>query len=80
MQRNALDNSNFAVGTNVLVPGYNAAQFVSPINGDLRLAAPPLSPFGSVALWEEGDPPLDADGSPRPTDGSLGYAGIDEPG
>jgi hypothetical protein len=78
--RNALDNSNFAQGTNVLVPVYNSIQFVDPANGDFRLEAPPLSPFGDVAQWEEGDPVLDADGTPRPTDGSLGYAGIDEPG
>jgi hypothetical protein len=77
---NALDNSNFAQGTNVQVPLYDPIQFVDPSAGDFRLEAPPLSPFGDVALWEEGDPVLDADGTARPTDGALGYAGIDEPG
>jgi hypothetical protein len=45
----------------------------------MTLAAPPLTPYGDVALWVEGDPLDDAEGTPRPTDGSLGYAGIDEP-
>jgi hypothetical protein len=80
MEHNALDNSNFANGTNVQVPLYAPIQFVDPANGDFRLQAPPLSPFGDIALWVDGDPLFDADGSERPTDGSLGYAGIDEPG
>lgn len=77
--RNALDNSNFAQDTNVQVPLYDPIQFVDPAAGDFRLEAPPLSPFGDIARWEEGDPPLDADGTPRPTGGVLAYPGIDEP-
>ncbi len=80
MEYNALDNSNFANGTNQQVPLYNEVQFVDPDAGDFRLQAPPLSPYGDTALWVEGDPIFDADGSERPLDGSLGYAGIDEPG
>lgn len=80
MENNALDNSNFAAGTNVQVPLYDEVQFVDPDTGDFRLQAPPLSPYGGIALWLQGDPVFDADGSERPTDGSLGYAGIDEPG
>ena len=79
-QHNALDNSNFAQGTNTQVPLYDPIQFVDPDIGDFRLVAPRLSPYGDVALWETGDPLYDADGTARPTDGSLGYAGIDEPG
>jgi hypothetical protein len=79
MDHNALDAANFASGTNVAVDPYNAAFFQSPAQGDMTLAAPPLTPYGDVALWMEGDPDRDVEGTLRPTDGSLGYAGIDEP-
>lgn len=79
MSHNALDSANFAAGTNVAVGPYNAAYFSSPAQGDMTLSAPPLTPYGDIALWVEGDPLFDIEGTPRPTDGSLGYAGIDEP-
>lgn len=79
MSHNALDAANFAGGTNVSVGAYDPIFFEGPAEGDMRLAAPPLTPYGGVALWVEGDPDRDADGSSRPTDGSLGYAGVDEP-
>ncbi len=58
---------------------YNPLWFNDADDGDFRLGAPPLTPFGDIALWVEGDPPVDADGTERPLDGSLGYAGADEP-
>jgi hypothetical protein len=79
MSYNAMDANNFASGTNKAVAAYNAAFFQSPAQGDMTLSAPPLTPYGAVALWVEGDPLLDIEGTQRPTDGSLGYAGIDEP-
>ncbi len=78
---NAIDTAGFAGngGVNVVAP-YNPLWFNDADDGDFRLGAPPLTPFGNVALWLEGDPPLDADGTERPLDGTLGYAGADEPG
>ncbi|MCA9710652.1 MAG: right-handed parallel beta-helix repeat-containing protein, partial [Myxococcales bacterium] len=79
MDHNAMDAANFASGTNVAVGAYNEIYFDNPAAGDFTLSAPPLTPFGDVALWLEGDPERDADGTLRPTDGSPGYAGVDEP-
>ena len=45
----------------------------------MRLDDGPTSPFGAVALWLDGDPPLDIDGTSRPMGGEFGYAGVDEP-
>ncbi len=76
----AIDSGSFAGngGLHVVTP-YNPLWFNDADGGDFRLGAPPLTPFGDVALWLEGDPLLDADGTPRPIDGTLGYAGADEP-
>ncbi len=79
MDNTAMDASNFAGGTNVEVEAYTPIYFNSPAQADFTLSAPPLTPFGGVAQWQEGDPEFDADGTMRPTDGSLGYTGIDEP-
>lgn len=79
MEHNAMDAANFASGTNTEVVPYNEIYFNNPEAGDFRLSAPPLTPFGGVALWTDGDPERDADGTNRPTDGTLGYAGVDEP-
>jgi hypothetical protein len=79
MSYNAMDANNFASGTNKAVGPYNGAYFQSPAQGDMTLSAPPLTPYGDVALWVEGDPLLDIEGTPRPVDGSLGFAGVDEP-
>lgn len=75
---NALHSSSFGQGTNIETDGYDSFYFNDPDDGDFRLSAPPLTPYGGVAQWEEGDPRQDADGTDRPTD-DLGYAGIDEP-
>jgi hypothetical protein len=79
MAYNAMDANNFASGTNKAVGAYNGAYFQSPAQGDMTLSAPPLTPYGDAALWVEGDPLLDIEGTPRPVDGSLGFAGVDEP-
>lgn len=77
---NAIDSASFAGDGGVHVSeAYNPLWFNDADGGDFRLGAPPLTPFGDVALWLEGDPPLDADGTERPMDGALGYAGADEP-
>ncbi|MBL4688955.1 MAG: right-handed parallel beta-helix repeat-containing protein [Nannocystaceae bacterium] len=75
---NALSSSAFGGGTNAEIGAYVSAYFTDPEDGDFRLAAPPLTPYGDVAQWIEGDPRLDADGTERPID-DVGYAGIDEP-
>ncbi len=79
MEHNAVDSANFASGTNVEVDVYNEIFYNNPAAGDFTLSAPPLTPFGDVALWMEGDPQFDADGTPRPIDGSTGFVGVDEP-
>lgn len=77
---NAIDAASFAGNGGVHVTDvYNPLWFNDEDGGDFRLGAPPLTPFGDIALWLEGDPPLDADGTERPMDGALGYAGADEP-
>jgi|GEM_PF-1320005 len=75
---NALYSSSFGQGTNIETEGYDSFYFTDPNDGDFRLSAPPLTPYGGIAQWEEGDPRRDADGTERPMD-ALGYAGIDEP-
>ncbi|MGH1343194.1 MAG: hypothetical protein ACRBN8_16670 [Nannocystales bacterium] len=77
---NAIDTAGFAGDGGVHVDeSYNPLWFNDADDGDFRLGAPPLTPFGGIALWLEGDPPLDADGTERPLDGAFGYAGADEP-
>ncbi|MEM6994574.1 MAG: right-handed parallel beta-helix repeat-containing protein, partial [Myxococcota bacterium] len=75
---NAMSSSAFANGTNANIDEYVAAYFTDPSDGDFRIAAPPLTPFGDVAQWVEGDPRFDADGTERPAD-ALGFVGVDEP-
>ena len=78
---NAIDAASFAGNGGVHVSeAFNPLWFNDEDGGDFRLGAPPLTPFGDVALWVDGDPPLDADGTERPMGGALGYAGADEPG
>lgn len=79
MDNNALDSANFAGGSNVEIEPYTDIYFNGPAQGDFTLSAPPLTPFGDVAQWQDGDPEQDADGTPRPMGGELGYAGVDEP-
>jgi hypothetical protein len=78
--RNAIDTTNFVGADGTLVDVvYNANWFVNPAGGDFRLGAPPLTPFVDAALWLEGDPEFDADGTARPQGDVSGYAGVDEP-
>lgn len=79
MEHNALDSANFAGGTNESVGVYNPIYFENPAEGNASLTAPPLTPYGDVALWVEGDPVADFEGTPRPMGGNPGYAGADEP-
>lgn len=79
MGHNALDAANFASGTNVAVEAYNPIYFNGPTQGNFTLSAPPLTPYGDVALWVAGDPERDADGTLRPMGGMPGYAGVDQP-
>lgn len=77
---NAIDTNGFTGPEGKLIGDpYDAGWFQNPAVGDFRLQSPDLTPFGDVALWQEGDPPFDADGTPRPQGGELGYAGVDQP-
>lgn len=76
---NAIDTASFVEAGSATVGAYQAAWFNNPSEGDMRLDDPLTSGFGNLALWTEGDPPLDADGTARPVGGLLGYVGVDEP-
>lgn len=76
---NAIDTLSFAGADSNVVGAYQVGWFDEPENGDFRLLNPVFTPFGDVALWTDGDPSLDADGTIRPFGGELGYAGVDEP-
>jgi len=78
-ETNAVDTAAFATPESVQVGAYDDFWFIDPDAGDFRLANPPFTPFGDVALWADGDPELDADGTMRPQGGERGYAGVDEP-
>lgn len=79
--RNAIDTVGFTGPEGTLVTSeYNPTWFVDEPGGDFRLNSPALTPFGDVAVWAPGDPPLDADGTERPVGGEAGFAGVDEPG
>lgn len=79
-ETNAIDTAAFAgVGSVEIDEPYDDFWFLDPDVGDFRVANPPFTPFGDVALWIAGDPLLDADGTMRPQGGVLGYAGADEP-
>jgi hypothetical protein len=78
-ETNAVDTATFGGPESAIVAEYDDFWFIDPDAGDFRLANPPFTPFGDVALWEDGDPPIDADGTARPQGGELGYAGVDEP-
>ena len=52
--------------------------FVDYTTGNFHIQNDGLTLFGDVAQWQEGDPPTDIDGEPRPTvDGTADYAGAD---
>lgn len=78
---NAVDASSFAGnGGSLVTDNFNPIWFNDFDGGDYRLGTPPLTPFGGIAVWLDGDPLLDADGTARPQDDMTGYAGVDEPG
>lgn len=72
---NAIDDIDG--GTNI--GGYVAAWFVDPAAGDFHLTQTGEADIGNIADWDEGDPPLDIDGDPRPMDNSGSFPGLDEP-
>jgi len=76
---NAIDTPSFVEAGSVAIGPYDASWFINPAEGDMRLADPLVTLFFQIALWVEGDTPLDGDGTPRPMDGVLGYAGVDQP-
>jgi hypothetical protein len=52
--------------------------FIDYNGGDSHLDAAGQALFADVAVWEEGDPPFDFDGDPRPSvDGSPDFVGAD---
>ena len=52
--------------------------FVDYNSGDASLTAAGQAQFMDIAIWEDGDPPFDFEGDPRPaTDGSADYPGAD---
>lgn len=75
----AIDADNFVEDGSVLVGVYDDNWFTNPAEGDMQLADPELTLFGGIAVYLDGDPPLDADDTPRPMGGALGYVGVDEP-
>lgn len=76
---NAIDTMAFVGADGVPVDAYDPQWFVDPDQGDFRIVNAPFTQFGNVAVWNSGDPPNDADGTPRPVGGELGFAGVDEP-
>jgi hypothetical protein len=76
---NAIDTASFVEAGSVAIGPYDASWFINPAEGDMRLDDPLVTLFFQIALWLEGDAPNDADGTPRPVDGVLGYAGVDQP-
>ena len=73
-QGNAVDQAGFGE----LIGHYQAAWFTAPESGDFHLTAAGASAIGATATWAPGDPELDIDDSPRPSD-RAGSPGIDEP-
>lgn len=69
---NAVDQSGF--GT--LIGHFDPAWFTAPANGDFHLTASGASAIGETASLGAGDPPLDIDGTARP---STGAPGVDQP-
>ena len=71
---NAVNTTGF--GTSV--PPYMQSWFAATEAVRFRLSPQGAEVFGEMAEWAEGDPPLDAEGDARPTDGPSA-AGVDEP-
>jgi Right handed beta helix region len=76
---NAIDTASFVGADGVAVDAYDPQWFADPDEGDFRIVNAPFTQFGDVAVWQDGDAALDADGTVRPVGGALGFAGVDEP-
>lgn len=64
---------------NTMLNELQADWFVNVNGGDFTLDVPPKG-LSTAAEWQDGDPPADIDGDPRPaTNGSPDYAGADVP-
>jgi hypothetical protein len=79
VETSATDRETQAGEGNVLYE-YRSADFQDPLDGDVHLRNPAISPFLDVARWREGDPMSDIDGDARlAIDGASDYAGADLP-
>ena len=60
--------------------GFDPAWFANYISGDFALTAAGQTTFENLAVWQDGDPLEDIDGTARPAaDGAMDYAGADVP-
>jgi hypothetical protein len=75
---NAVDTASFGGGTSSNVGAWSSTWFANPNNGNFQLTAAGQTVFTGIALWAQGDPTTDADGTPRPM-GTPGFPGYDEP-
>lgn len=71
---NAVDQANYGV----LVGAYDASWYIDPDSLDFHLTEFGVEALTEIADWDTGDPLLDIDGDPRPTD-VRGHPGVDEP-
>lgn len=69
---NAVDQSGFGA----LIEHFDPTWFSGAANGDFHLTASGASAIGQTASFGAGDPPLDIDGTARP---SPGAPGVDQP-
>ena len=74
----AVDTPSFGGGTNSNVGAWSAGWFANPAVGNFQLTSAGQTIFGGIAMWMQGDPTHDADGTPRPM-GMAGFPGYDEP-
>jgi hypothetical protein len=75
VEHSAVDSSLDGEGV-VLREGFDPGWFTAPGAGDFHLE--PGHPFTDVALWQDGDPPVDLDGDERPSvGGTPDVAGAD---
>jgi hypothetical protein len=74
----AVDTASFGGGSNSNVGAWSASWFANPNTGNFQLTAAGQAVFAGIAQWIDGDPPTDADGTPRPM-GMPGFPGYDEP-
>ncbi|MEX1368024.1 MAG: hypothetical protein AB1Z98_33145, partial [Nannocystaceae bacterium] len=68
------------IAGNTEVGAANAAWFINVTGGNFSLTPLGATVFDGIAQWDDGDPPFDIDGDPRPTtSGTPDYAGADIP-